>query len=52
MPERHVMPRGRSKPAPWLSPTLIVKWIKLHHRRKGRLPNVRSGPVIGAPGEN
>ena len=44
--------RRRTRPAPQLTPALILKWIKLHCRRKGCWPSVRSGPVIGAPGEN
>jgi hypothetical protein len=31
---------------------LIVKWAKIHFRVKGQWPSNKSGPVIGAPGED
>lgn len=43
--------RNRSFPSE-LSIERILKWAEAHHRTKHEWPNVGSGEVLGAPGEN
>lgn len=37
---------------PPLSEETILRWARRHHRKTGRWPTHRSGPVLGAPGEH
>jgi len=37
---------------PPLTEAAILRWAEEHHRRTGRWPSCRSGPVPGAPGES
>ena len=42
-------PKLRKRP---LTIELILAWADAHHRRTGEWPQSKSGPVVGAPGEN
>jgi hypothetical protein len=41
---------GRRRPP--LTVQQVLAWADAHHARTGRWPNVNSGPVAGAPGED
>jgi len=43
--------RGLAKSKPPLSIPQILQWADAHRRRTGEWPAVRSGPIVGAPGE-
>jgi hypothetical protein len=38
-------------PASCLTVATVLEWADAHHKRTGRWPHVRSGPVAGAPGQ-
>jgi hypothetical protein len=43
------VPKGLRRPA--LIVSQILAWVDEHHARTGKWPNVKSGPVVGVPGE-
>ena len=45
--------RARYRPArPSLTEERILAWADAHHARTGEWPNLRSGPIVEAPGES